>query len=83
MVTLAEKLNSQWWIWRKEARILANLVLQVWKSGTWIWKLDWRIMTQNPPIVITVKLMVKMKNLFRLKDGPLASDHNNSLSTDN
>ncbi len=26
-------------------------------------------MTHNPPIVVTVKLSVKMKNLFRLKDG--------------
>jgi hypothetical protein len=26
-------------------------------------------MTHIPPIIITVKLMVKIKNLFRLKDG--------------
>jgi hypothetical protein len=34
-----------------------------------IWSPNWQIMTHNPPILITVKLMVKMKNLFRLKKG--------------
>jgi hypothetical protein len=43
--------------------------LQIWKSVTRIWKLVRRIMTHNTQIVITIKLMVKMKNLFRLKDG--------------
>ncbi len=44
---------------------LGKVALRIWKSATRIWKLARRIMTHNPRIVITVKLMVKIKNLFR------------------
>jgi len=69
MATQAENLNSQWRIWRQEVWIWAKLALQVWKLGTQIWSPYCRIMTHNLPFVITVKLMVKIKNLFRLKGG--------------
>jgi hypothetical protein len=53
-----------------------KLAVWIWKSATRIWKLVRRIMTHNPQIIITVKLMVKMKKLFWVKDflGPCLED---------
>ncbi len=48
---------------------LGEVALQIWKSAKRIQKLARRIMTHNSGIVITVKLMDKVKNLFWRKDG--------------
>jgi hypothetical protein len=69
MATQAKEAKLAAWVWKLAARIWGKVALRIWKSATRIWKLVRRIMTHNPQFVITVKLMVKTKNLFRLKDG--------------
>jgi hypothetical protein len=63
IATQAENLNSQWRIWRLEARIWAT------PGGGFEANSQWRIWAKLALIVMTDKLMVKMKNLFWLKDG--------------
>ncbi len=64
MATQVKNLNLQWWIWTLEvAWIWAKLVDGGFGPNLhrWIWA--------KLVLVITVKLMVRMKNLVRLKDG--------------
>ncbi len=62
---------------------LGEVKLRILKSAMRIWKLARRIMTHNPRIVITVKLMDKVKNLFRRKDGlgPCLEDVNIGITS--
>ncbi len=72
MVTQAKETHRE--IWKKRGVDLENQPRGFWKIGH-------ASFHKNPRIAITVKLMVKMKNLFRIQDslGPCLEDANIKL----